>query len=59
LWDVYDPSTAAFMKSFYKNMQQKQTDKLKALQDARLEMIQSTKYSHPYYWAPFVLIGKD
>jgi CHAT domain-containing protein len=59
LWNVYDSSTASFMKSFYRNMQQDGTDKLKALKDARMRMIQSGKYSHPYYWAPFILIGKD
>ena len=28
-----------------------------ALREARLQMIASKKFSHPYYWAPFVLIG--
>jgi len=59
LWNVYDLSTAAFMKDFYREMKQKDADKLKALKDARELMIQSGKYSHPYYWAPFVLIGSD
>lgn len=59
LWNVYDSSTASFMKAFYRNMQQDGTDKLKSLKDARTSMIQSVKYSHPYYWAPFVLIGKN
>jgi CHAT domain-containing protein len=27
------------------------------LREARLQMIASKKFSHPYYWAPFVLIG--
>lgn len=57
LWDVYDRSTADFMASFYKNMETKNMDKSAALREARLQMIASKKFSHPYYWAPFVLIG--
>jgi CHAT domain-containing protein len=59
LWNVYDLSTATFMKDFYREMEQKDADKLKGLKDARVLMIQSGKYSHPYYWAPFVLVGSD
>ncbi|HEY7161134.1 MAG TPA: CHAT domain-containing protein, partial [Acidobacteriota bacterium] len=57
LWDVYDRSTADFMASFYKNMETKNMNKSAALREARLQMIASKKFSHPYYWAPFVLIG--
>jgi CHAT domain-containing protein len=57
LWDVYDRSTADFMVSFYKNMEAEHMNKAAALRQARLQMIGSKKFSHPYYWAPFVLIG--
>jgi CHAT domain-containing protein/tetratricopeptide (TPR) repeat protein len=57
LWDVYDRSTADLMTSFYKNMEVNSKDKSAALREARLQMIASKKFSHPYYWAPFVLIG--
>jgi CHAT domain-containing protein len=57
LWDVYDRSTADFMASFYKNMETENMNKSAALRKARLQMIASKQFSHPYYWAPFVLIG--
>jgi len=57
LWDVNDRSTADFMASFYKNMETKNMNKSAALREARLQMIASKRFSHPYYWAPFVLIG--
>jgi CHAT domain-containing protein len=57
LWNVYDRSTADLMTSFYKNLETQGMNKAAALREARLEMIRSKKYSHPYYWAPFVLIG--
>ena len=55
LWNVHDRSTADFMTSFYQRFQ-KGADKTAALQGAMQELRQ--RYPHPYYWAPFVLIGK-
>ncbi len=57
LWDVNDRSTAEFVSDFYSNMT-KGSSKVAALRAARLKMIRSGKYSHPYYWAPFALIGE-
>lgn len=59
LWNVYDPSTADFMTTFYRNLKDNGMHETEALQQARLEMIHSKKYSHPYYWAPFILIGRN
>jgi CHAT domain-containing protein len=55
IWSVNDESTSIFMNQFYKNL--KEMDKLKSLQQAQIAMIQSGKYSHPYHWAGFQLIG--
>lgn len=54
LWDVHDRSTAAFMRSFYAHLQQ-DADMRCALRAAVQEL--RTEYPHPYFWAPFVLIG--
>lgn len=59
LWNVYDRSTSDLMTTFYRNMEQLKMNKAAALKEARLQMIRSAKYSHPYYWAPFVLIGSN
>jgi len=29
-----------------------------ALRQAKLKMIKEENYAHPYYWSPFILIGK-
>ncbi len=55
LWDVNDRSTAEFMKAFYQHLRVN-PNKALAMQQAMRELRQS--YPHPYYWAPFVLIGK-
>jgi CHAT domain-containing protein len=55
LWDVHDRSTKEFMVSFYTRLQQG-LPKALALQGAMVELREC--YPHPYYWAPFTLIGK-
>jgi CHAT domain-containing protein/Tfp pilus assembly protein PilF len=57
LWNVSDQSTVEFMKSFYSNLEAKNMNKAAALKNARLKLIHSQFYNHPYYWAPFVLVG--
>lgn len=58
LWEVNDLSTSEFMEAFYKKMKEGKR-KGRALREAKLEMIHSDvpAYQHPYFWAPFVLIG--
>ncbi len=55
LWDVSDISTADFMASFYRHLRA-QPDKAVAVQMAMQQL--RANYPHPYYWAPFALIGK-
>ncbi len=55
LWDVQDKSTAEFMKMFYGRFQE-HSDKRIALQASMQELRE--RYPHPYYWAPFILVGR-
>ena len=55
LWDVHDRTTATFMKTFYRKFQE-HPDKAAALQGAMRELRE--KQPHPFYWAPFILLGK-
>ena len=55
LWDVHDESTSALMQSFYKDYIQT-GDMPSALQSAMNQLRQQNP--HPYFWAPFVLVGK-
>lgn len=56
LWDVSDRSTADFMKLFYKHLGTT-ADKAVAVQMAMRDLRQS--YPHPYFWAPFSLVGQS
>jgi CHAT domain-containing protein/Tfp pilus assembly protein PilF len=55
LWPVYDPSTRDLMVDFYTNL--KTMSKVEALRQAQLSLIHDRRYGHPYFWAPFILIG--
>jgi CHAT domain-containing protein len=59
LWAVEDRSTVNLMKSFYQNLEAASTNRNKAvaLADAQRSLRIIEKYQHPYYWAPFVLVG--
>ena len=54
LWDVHDRSTAEFMTAFYGRLGLE--NKAEALRSGMLELRE--RYPHPYYWAPFILVGK-
>jgi len=55
LWKVDDRSTAEMMVRLYRSM--KTHDGINALATAQRAMIADTRYNHPFYWAPFVLVG--
>ena len=60
LWGANDEATAELMGYFYQHLNQdEEISKAKALRDAQLNLLKNpdSQYSHPYYWAPFVLIG--
>lgn len=57
LWSVQDQSTASLITRFYYVLNQPQMTKAEALRQAQLTLLRSSQYQHPYYWAPFVLVG--
>ena len=57
LWAVQDQSTAELISQFYKTLNQPGVSKAEALRQAQLSLLRSPQYQHPFYWAPFVLVG--
>jgi CHAT domain-containing protein/Tfp pilus assembly protein PilF len=73
LWSVEDKSTKYLMVAFYRIMKERKvTGKIEALRQAQLELAgledllqknntqggrQKSKYSHPYYWGSFIMMG--
>jgi CHAT domain-containing protein len=57
LWQVADRETGELMKSFYEKLLKEGQPRLGALQEAMKEVRRTRP--HPYYWAPFIAIGRD
>lgn len=55
LWDVHDRSTAELMQAFYKGFTES-SDMAGSLQSAMKRLREQNP--HPYFWAPFVLVGQ-
>jgi tetratricopeptide (TPR) repeat protein len=55
LWLVQDETTAELMENWYEHLSEG-CGRATALRNAQLTL--KDKYPHPYYWAPFVLIGQ-
>ncbi|XOV94234.1 MAG: CHAT domain-containing protein [Bacteroidota bacterium] len=59
LWQVADQSTANLMIDFYKHSLNDKTEGYADdLREAKLSLLRSESYSNPYFWAPFILIGR-
>lgn len=56
LWSVSAGCTIELMEKFYSYLKGGKT-KVESLQRAQLDIMKNPKYSHPYFWAPFILVG--
>lgn len=64
LWKVSDRSTGGLMREFYRLRTDTAPSKAEALRQAQLALLEGTlrpeaggAWSHPFHWAPFVLMG--
>jgi CHAT domain-containing protein len=73
LWEVSDTSTGELMADFYRRWASggSKVSKVEALRQAQLDLLQErvrpkpdlanpdapTSFAHPFFWAPFVLMG--
>jgi CHAT domain-containing protein len=56
LWSVDPQSTQELMLEFYGLLLDGHSI-AEALQEAQKRMVEREEYYHPYYWAPFILVG--
>ncbi|HEY9832016.1 MAG TPA: CHAT domain-containing protein, partial [Stenomitos sp.] len=57
LWTVNDESTAKFMEQFYKELFTPNITRAEAVRQAQLYLLKTPESAHPYFWAPFILVG--
>jgi CHAT domain-containing protein len=55
LWSVSDDATAALMGAFYRELAHNDGNSSLALHVASIELLESQRFRHPYYWAGLVL----
>ena len=55
LWKVNDETTRHFMVAFHKALAT--SGRAAALQEAQLTILRKQVTAHPFYWAPFILMG--
>lgn len=57
LWSIDDRANAFLMVEFYRQLMQNPSfSKSQALRQAQLKLVNHPNYSHPFYWAPYVLL---
>jgi CHAT domain-containing protein len=56
LWPVADESTELLMTSLYADLA-KGVDVQRAMQDAQIAVLKRPRFAHPFFWAPFNVIG--
>jgi CHAT domain-containing protein len=62
-WKVESASTTELMLEFHHNLKvgmqssSSPMSKARAMQQASIKLLRSIKYSHPFYWAGFVVVG--
>ena len=57
LWAVKDESTAKFMVEFYKQLNNQGISKAEALRQTQITFLKNKNFTHPFFWAPFILVG--
>lgn len=57
LWYVNDEASSVLVAEFYRQVHTYSLSKSKALQQAQLKLLKDSRYKHPCYWSPFLLIG--
>lgn len=56
LWSISDSATARLMNEFYKGLVGKRSLAV-SLQQAEMSLMRNPATAHPFYWAPFVMLG--
>ena len=57
LWSISDAASAELAAAFYQALKTPVRSKAEALRDAQLKLLGESQFSHPSYWAPYLLIG--
>lgn len=57
LWPVEDEAARTVMEGFYRHLAEGRLSRAAALREAQLALLAQPRRGHPFFWAPFALIG--
>jgi CHAT domain-containing protein len=57
LWRVQDEAAAVLVVEFYRQLHDASVSRAVALQRAQLHLMHDSRYQHPFFWAPFLLLN--
>lgn len=57
LWTLADEPSVTFTHTLYQSLGQPHVTRAEALRRAQVALLQDPQFSHPRYWAPYVLVG--
>jgi filamentous hemagglutinin family protein len=57
LWSVSDAAAAKLVVGFYRGLGEPGSSKARAMQQAQAALLETPRYRHPFYWAPFLVIN--
>jgi CHAT domain-containing protein len=57
LWQISDNGSAMLMSALYNKLADRNVTRSAALRYAQLTLLKDENFNHPYYWAPFILLG--
>ncbi len=57
LWQVNDEAASLLVAEFYRQLEKPGSSRAEALRRAQLRLLEGSKYRHPCFWSPFLLIN--
>ena len=57
LWPVEDTAAEIVMRTFYSALRDGKSTKAEALRQAQLKLLRDPRFAHPFFWAPFIVVG--
>ena len=59
MWNIENLSASEFNKRTLEKVFRQKKNFAEAIQETSREFIKSEDYNHPYFWGPFIYLGKN